>query len=40
MQNKAWIEDAVQRFRNGCQELQQELSQAADGTLLMSVKIR
>jgi len=34
MQDKAWIEDAVQRFRNGCQELQQELSQAADGTLL------
>ena len=34
MQDKAWIEDAVQRFRTGCQDLQQELSQAADGTLL------
>ena len=35
MQNdEKWIEDAVKNFRNGCKELQKELSNAADGTLL------
>ncbi len=35
MQNKdKWIEDAVDRFRKGCQELQSELANAAHGTFL------
>ncbi|MCK5175435.1 MAG: hypothetical protein KAR47_18720 [Planctomycetes bacterium] len=35
MQNKdEWIEDAVNRFRKGCKELQSELANAANGTLL------
>jgi len=35
MQNdKEWIEDAVKNFRNGCLDLQNELSNAANGTLL------
>jgi len=35
MQNdEKWIEDAVKNFRNGCLNLQKELSNAADGTLL------
>lgn len=35
MQNKdEWIEDAVDRFRKGCQELQSELAHAAHGTFL------
>ncbi|MGC9424150.1 hypothetical protein [Vibrio sp.] len=35
MQNKGeWIEDAVKNFRYGCLELQKELANASDGTLL------
>ena len=35
MQNKdEWVEDAVNRFRKGCQQLQSELANAANGTLL------
>jgi hypothetical protein len=35
MQNKdEWIEDAVNRFRKGCLGLQNELANAANGTLL------
>lgn len=35
MPNKdEWIEDAVSRFRKGCEELQSELANAADGTFL------
>lgn len=34
MQEKDWINEAVKEFRKGCKELQQELSQAANGTLL------
>lgn len=29
-----WIDDAVTRFRQGCRDLQHELSHAANGTLL------
>lgn len=29
-----WIDDAVQRFRRGCEDLQRELAQSAAGTLL------
>lgn len=32
--NEEWIEDAVHRFRQGCEDLQHELAQAAAGTLL------
>ena len=32
--NDQWIEDAVNRFRKGCQGLQNELANAANGTLL------
>ena len=34
MAEKNWVEDAVMEFRKGCQELQDELSKAANGTLL------
>jgi hypothetical protein len=34
MQEKDWINEAVKEFRKGCKELQKELSQAANGTLL------
>jgi len=34
MSEKDWIEGAVNEFRKGCQELQDELANAADGTLL------
>lgn len=35
MQNdEKWIEEAVKIFRNGCLDLQKQLSEAADGTLL------
>ena len=34
MQEKDWINEAVKEFRKGCQQLQKELSQAANGTLL------
>lgn len=29
-----WVDDAVSRFRRGCENLRQELSQAAEGTFL------
>lgn len=29
-----WIEDAVKRFRQGCERLREELSSAAEGTFL------
>jgi hypothetical protein len=29
-----WIEDAVKRFRQGCEKLREELSNAAEGTFL------
>ncbi len=39
MQNeKEWIEDAVRKFRNGCLELQNELSNAASGPIESSCK--
>ena len=34
MAEKDWVEDAVMEFRKGCKELQDELSKAANGTLL------
>jgi hypothetical protein len=34
MAEKNWIEEAVKEFRKGCKELQDELSNAASGTLL------
>ncbi len=34
MAKQDWIEDAVNEFRNGCSQLQDELAQAANGTLL------
>jgi hypothetical protein len=34
MQENDWINEAVKEFRKGCQELQEELSKAANGTLL------
>ena len=34
MAEKDWVEDAVMQFRKGCKELQDELSRAANGTLL------
>lgn len=34
MEEKDWIEDAVKEFRTGCKQLQNELSKAANGTLL------
>ena len=32
--NQEWIEDAVNRFRKGCQDLRRELADAAEGTFL------
>lgn len=32
--NKEWIDEAVNNFREGCLELQNELANAANGTLL------
>lgn len=34
MAEKDWVEEAVKEFRKGCKELQDELSKAANGTLL------
>ena len=34
MAEKDWINEAVKEFRKGCKELQDELSKAANGTLL------
>jgi Sec-independent protein translocase protein TatA len=34
MQENDWINEAVKEFRKGCKELQEELSKAANGTLL------
>lgn len=34
MQEKDWISEAVNEFKKGCKELQEELSKAANGTLL------
>jgi len=34
MAEQDWIDDAVKKFRKGCQQLKDELSQAANGTLL------
>ena len=34
MSEQEWIDEAVKEFRKGCKELQDELSQAANGTLL------
>jgi len=34
MSEQKWIDEAVKEFRKGCQELQDELSKAANGTLL------
>ncbi len=34
MSEQEWIEDAIKDFRSGCLELQKELANAADGTLL------
>jgi hypothetical protein len=34
MSQENWIEEAVKEFRKGCQQLQDELSKAANGTLL------
>ena len=34
MSEQQWIAEAVKEFRKGCQELQAELSKAANGTLL------
>lgn len=34
MAEKDWVEDVVKEFRKGCNELQDELSKAANGTLL------
>ena len=34
MSEQDWIEQAVKEFRKGCRELQEELAQAANGTLL------
>lgn len=33
-QDNEWIEDAVNRFHQGCEDLRRDLAQAADGTLL------
>lgn len=33
-EKKEWIEDAVNRFRKGCEDLQHELAHAAEGTFL------
>ncbi|RKY23242.1 MAG: hypothetical protein DRP83_09560 [Planctomycetota bacterium] len=32
--NESWVEDTVSKFRQGCLDLQNELAQAANGTLL------
>lgn len=34
MAENDWIEEAVQEFRKGCQELEDELAQASFGTFL------
>jgi hypothetical protein len=34
MSEQEWIDEAVKEFRRGCQQLQDELAQAANGTLL------
>jgi hypothetical protein len=34
MQETDWINEAVKEFKKGCQELQREFSNAANGTLL------
>ena len=34
MAQRDWVEEAVKEFRKGCKELQDELSKAANGTLL------
>jgi Sec-independent protein translocase protein TatA len=34
MTGQDWVEDAVKEFRKGCKELENELAQAPNGTLL------
>lgn len=34
MSEQEWIDEALKQFRKGCQELQEELAKAANGTLL------
>ena len=34
MAEEKWIDEAVKEFRRGCQQLRDELSKAANGTLL------
>lgn len=34
MSENEWIDEAVNEFRKGCQQLQDELARAASGTLL------